>query len=129
MTVETIPSELTAESLYAGTFTTNVTATGVDIRDYIGKIKVVLDASAAANDNQAVNVSLETSNELSANYVAFDPALAFANIAANGAAQLQQTAIDTRLARRYVRAVLTRAAAGNGRAVSVTITGKKQVTA
>lgn len=127
---ETLPGEVTTESLYADTFSTNVTTLdGVDIGDYIGKIKVTLNAGAGANNNQAVDVTLQTSAESNANFAAFDPAISFTAIAANAAATVQSIEVDTRVASRYLRPVLTRSAAGNGRAVSVTITGKKQVTA
>lgn len=124
---ETLPGEVESESLYAGTFTTNETGlNGIDIGDYIGKVKVVLDAGAGTNDNQAANVSLQTGAEVNANFAVFDPAIAFDAIAANGAAQTQALEVDTRVAGKYLRAHLVRASAGNGRAISVTITGKKQ---
>lgn len=129
MTPETIPSELASENLFLIAFTANGNGTGVDIKDYIGKIKVDLNAAAAANDNQGIAVALETSDEADANYAAFDPALAFTTLAANAAAQVQSISLDTRLAKRYVRVAALEAAAGNSRLVSVTLTGKKQVTA
>ena len=125
---ETLPGELTHASLYAGTFTTNTSGTGALITGYKGKLFAVLNAAAAANDNQAATVVIETSDELSANYAALSPAVEFAAIAANGAAQVQAIEIDTRTAKAYVRATLTRAAAGNGRVISVTIGGKRLLT-
>jgi hypothetical protein len=130
MTPETIPSELTSVSLFAGTFTANQhSLDGIDIKDYLGKIKVTLDSSVASGNNQAVNVKLQTSDELAANYADFDPAVAFANVAANSAAQIQSIEVDTRKAKRYIRAHATAPAAGNGRAISVVATGKRQLKA
>lgn len=127
---ETIPSEVTTESLYVDEFSTNVTdLDGIDLRDYLGKVKVVLNAGDATNDNQAANVKLQQSDESNANFEDFDPAIAFDNIIANADAGTQALALDTRTTKRYVRAHITRTAAGNGRAISVTATGKKQVSA
>lgn len=126
---ETFPSEVTSESLYAGTFTSNTNATGVDLTDYIGKLKVVLNAAAAADNNQAVSVELQESDELAANYTAIASGLQPAALIANAAASLQELEVDTRANKKYLRAVLTESAAGNGRAVSITLCGKKQITA
>lgn len=127
MNPETLPGEVTTASLYVDTFTANSNLTGVDISDYIGKIKVTLNAGAGLNDNQAANASLETGAESNANFAAFDPAIAFTAIAVNGAATTQSLEVDTRVAGKYLRAALVESAAGNGRAISITITGKKQV--
>lgn len=126
---ETIPGDLTGASIAALTFTSNSTALdGVDIRDYLGKLKVTLSAGAAADNNQAVTVKLQTSAVVNANFADFDPAVAFTAIAANGAASYQEAIVDTRVAKRYLRAHLT-GANGNGRAVTVSLVGKKQVKA
>lgn len=127
---ETIPGELTTKSLYADTFTTNVTnLNGIDTRDYLGKLKVVMNAGDATNDNQAANVKLQHSAEVNANFEDFDPGISFEPLIANAEGETQSLAVDTRMTKRYLRPVLTRAAAGNGRAISITATGKEQVNA
>lgn len=126
---ETLPSEVTTESLYVDTFTANTNLAGVDISQYIGKLKVTLNAGVGANNNQSVIASLQTGAESAANFAAFDPAIAFTNIAVNGAATSQSLVVDTRVAGKYLRAAVGESADGNGRAVSITLTGKKQVTA
>jgi len=128
--VETIPTELTSEALLAATVTTNVAnLDGIDIKDYIGKLKVVLAAGVGANDNQGATVSLQHSAVSNTAFEAFDPAIACPAIAANGGATIASVAVDTRATKRYLRAVVATAANGNGRAITVTATGKKQVTA
>ena len=123
---ETLPSEVTAESLYAGIYESNTDLTGVDVKDYLGKLKVTFNASAAADDNQAALAVLQESAESNANFT--DLNITLANIAANGAATFASAAVDTRATKRYVRAHVT-SANGNGRAISITINGKKQVSA
>ena len=128
MTPETIPGTLTPVSLINQTVTANVTnLDGVDIRDYKGKLQVVLTAGAATNDDQSAAVKLQHSDEANANFVDFDPAVTFTSIAANGGAALESIALDTRVAKRYVRAHVT-AASGDGRPVAVIGTGIKRVT-
>lgn len=126
---ETIPGELTTESLYVDTFSTNTNLEGIDISQYIGKLKVTLNAGAATNNNQAANVSLQTGPEVNANFAAFDPSVAFGAIIANAAATSESLEVDTRVAGKFLRAAIVRAAAGNGRPISITLTGKKQETA
>jgi hypothetical protein len=129
MSPDTLPSETTAESLYIASFTANTDLTGVDVKDYIGKVKVILNAAAATNDNQPANVSIQTSDESNANFAAFSTAVAFTAIAVNGAATTESIEFDTRLAKRYVRAHVVESAAGNSRDISVVLVGKKQITA
>jgi hypothetical protein len=125
---ETIPSEVTAEALFpAATFSANVNGTGLDIKDYLGKIKVTASFGAAADNNQAIDAVIEHSDELAANYTETD--VEFAPVIANAAAEVQSVAVDTRATKRYIRVAATRAAAGNGRPVAIIATGKKQVTA
>lgn len=130
MTPETIPSALTSESLLAANVTTNIAnLDGIDIKEYIGKLKVVLNAGVASGNNQSATVSLQTSAVSNANFVAFDPAIAFTAVALNGGAAFESKEVDTRVANRYLRALVATTANGNGRPISVTVTGKKQVTA
>lgn len=127
---EVLPGELTHGQLFAGVFSANANSSAFDLLDYKGKVAVVLNAAAATNDNQAANVTLVHSNDTNiSNAIAFDPAITFTAIAANGGAQVQSAAVDTRVARRYLFAQLTRAAAGNGRAITLGVTGKAQATA
>lgn len=125
---ETIPSEVTAENIFpAATFTTNANSGSLDIKDYLGKVKVTMSFGAAANDNQAADVVIQHSDEASANFTA--TGVEFDDIAANAAAGVQSVAVDTRKTKRYIRAALTRSAAGNGRGIAIVASGKKQVTA
>lgn len=122
---DTIPGEITTRSLYVANFSSNANSAALDIRDYKGKLAVVLNAAAATDNNQAINVELLTGGDTNvANAVSFSPAITFTAIAANGGATVETVAVDTRVANRYLYARPTRASAGNGRVVSLTVAGK-----
>jgi hypothetical protein len=130
LNLETLAGELDSVSLAIdGGFTTNAAGSAVNITDYKGKLLVVLNAAAAANDNQSLTVKLQTSiDDNASNFVDFDPAVTFTPIAADGAAQVQEIELDTRIAKGFVRTVSNENAAGNGRAFSVVAVGKKVTT-
>lgn len=130
LNLETLAGELDSVSLAIdGAFTANAAGSGVNITDFKGKLHVVLNAAAATNDNQSLTVKLQTAiDDNASNYADFDPAVSFTAIAANGAAQVQEIEVDTRLAKGWIRTVSNESAAGNGRAYSVVATGKKVVT-
>jgi hypothetical protein len=125
----TLGGELTTLNLGVANMTANANGTLVDLAGFIGTVHVVLNAAAGTNDNQSLTVKLQHSiDSNTSNAADFDPAVSFTAIAANGAAQVQTLALDTRVARRFVRIVSNQSAAGNGRVYSVTLSGKRQVT-
>lgn len=129
MNPDTLPGELTTLSLGVANMTANAAGALVDIADFKGRLAVILNAAAGTNDNQSLAVKLQGAPDNNASNAAdFDPPIAFANIAANGAAQVQTIALDTRRAPRFVRIVSNQSAAGNGRVYSVTLSGKRAIT-
>lgn len=112
LNAETIPTELTVVDMGIGDSTGN--QTGIDIKDFLGKIAVAVNISASTG-----TIALQESDAAGSGYAAFDPALT----ASEGLTVLE---VDTRKTKRYIRAVAGGTMNGE---FSVVAVGKKQVTA
>ena len=81
--------------------------TGVDIRQYDGKIELILDSAAAsAGTNPTLDVTVEHSDSLSTDYTAITGA-AFTRVTDAAGGSRQALVIDADAARRFVRVKYT----------------------
>ncbi len=119
-----LQNELNLVSLIPGQLATStVTGTGVDISEYIGKLKVILD-SAAGGSSDTLNVKLQESDALSSGYTDISGAT-FTEVT-DAAAALEAIAQDTRNCKKYLRAVGTIAFTTTGFSFAVHFVGQKQ---
>ena len=107
--------------------TANVAGSLVDIRDFIGKVRVVQDAgdTTAGDDNSTYTVYIQHSDDNNASNAVN------ANItltAATNVASVVTEDIDTRAVKRYVRAV-GNIAGGNSPSfpIGITLSGYKEI--
>lgn len=107
--------------------TANVAGTLVDIKDFVGKIRVIQDAGAitAGDANSTYTVHIEHSDDSNASN-AVDANITLT--AASNAASVVVSDVDTRAVKRYVRAV-GNIAGGNSPSfpIGLTISGYKEI--
>lgn len=123
-----LPGEVTAEVLVASqAAAANVTGTGIVIRDYIGKLAVVMNAGAAtAGTTPTLDVYLQSSPDSNtSNYT--NANISFTQV--TNVAGVQKASVDTALVGPYLRAL---AVVGGTNSpsfpVSLTVVGQKQIT-
>lgn len=124
--------QLTAiEILPADDRSTSADGTGVDISGFIGRIQFTLSSEGKnTGDNDAtLDIHLETSDELSANYTdvtSVNGDTAFTQVGLTAA--FESIAVDTRNLKKYVRAVVAIAGGSSPAFISsVTAHGFKNV--
>lgn len=87
------------------TVTSTSTGSGIDVRDYVGRIAVILDSGAAsAGTSPTLNVKIQSSAD---NSTFADISGATFTQVTDAAASFQQIAIDVDSTARYIRAVGT----------------------
>lgn len=84
--------------------TTTTNGTGIDIKDYTGKIKVVLDSAAGTGTSPTLDVKLQESDTVGGTYVDISGA-AFTQVV--GASSLQSIGLEVNDRKRFIRAVAT----------------------
>ncbi len=83
---------------------TGANGTCVDLQQYQGIVKVILDAKTGGTGT--LNMKIQTGDASDGSDAAdFSPAIAFTQITTTGG--LQALSVDTRAAKRYIRAVST----------------------
>lgn len=118
---------LTTVSLLANAArTANVAGSGVDIKDFVGKVRVIQDAGAitAGDDNSTYTVYIQHSDDDNAsNYVNANITLT----AASNVASVVTEDIDTRAVKRWIRPV-GNIAGGNSPSfpIGITLSGYKE---
>lgn len=98
------------------------TGTGVDLRDYVGNVLVVLNIGTPTGTTPTNDVKIQDSTDNSTGWTDVTGA-AFTQKTAAGVDTLS---LDTRLARRYVRTVCTLGGTSPVFPTSITLTGYKQ---
>lgn len=122
-------SEYTVNALLApASRTASANGTGVDLKNYVGRAKVILhSAAAAAGTSPTLDVKIQDSADNSS-FADLDPAVAFSQV--TNAASLQEVSLDLDKVRRYVRAVATIGGTDTPTFVSsAVLIGRKQVAA
>lgn len=113
-----------SNSLAPASRTATANGTGVDLQGYVGDAVAILNSAAGTGTTPTLAVKIQDSADNSA----------FADVAGytfttvtDAAASLQTLKVDTRLARRYVRAVATIGGTTPVFVSGVTLAGTKQV--
>lgn len=103
--------------------TSTVTGTGVDLKDYIGSLKVTQDVGTVGGTTPTLDGKIQESDD---NSTFTDvTGLAFTQVTATG--NQQSIAVDTRAVKRYIRYVGTIAGTAPTFDMGVSLVGKKQV--
>ncbi|MFA4871380.1 MAG: hypothetical protein WC623_24490 [Pedobacter sp.] len=125
MKILDLHNEVSVASLYAGTAllaASPISGTGVDIRDYQGVLKVILDSGAGGGTTPTLDAKLQDS----ANNTTFADITGKAFTQVTTAVSLQSLAIDTRAVRRYLRIYITITGTGATYGLAVTMAGQVQ---
>ena len=123
MKIIDVHNELLASNLIAGTYTVNADGAGVDLQDYQGVLKVILNSGAGGGTTPTLDIKIQDSADNSV----------FADVSGKvfgqvtGIASIQSLAIDTRTVRRYIRAALTITGTSPTFGLAVTAVGQKQI--
>ena len=118
-----VHNELLASNLIAGTFTVDTNGAGVDLQDYQGVLKVILNSGAGGGTTPTLDIKIQDSADNSV----------FADVSGKvftqvtGVASIQSLAIDTRAVRRYIRTVLTITGTSPTFGLAITAVGQKQI--
>ena len=113
-----------AQLLVADVRTSSANGTGVDIQDYIGKLKLVLDSEeGTGNADNTLDVKIQHSDASGSGYTDITGA-AFTQVDGSTAA-FESISLDTRSTKRYIRAVATIAGTSPSYATSVILHGVK----
>lgn len=103
--------------------TASADGSGVDIRDYVGKLKIILDAAAGTGTTPTLDVKLQES----ADNTTFNDIAGAVFTQVITAASLQSIGVSVDPAKRYIRAVATIAGGTPSFSFSVNAVGQKQV--
>ena len=123
MKIIDVHNELLASNLIAGTYTVNADGAGVDLQDYQGVLKVILNSGAGGGTTPTLDAKIQDSADNSA--FADIPGKVFTQVTGN--ASIQSLAIDTRAVKRYIRADLTITGTSPTFGLAVTAVGQKQI--
>lgn len=104
--------------------TASVNSTGVDLSDYTGNAKVVLDAAQPAA-GQTLDVKLQHSDTLGGTYT--DTGVAFAQVTNAGGASYQVLDVSVDQFKKFVRVVSTIAGGATALPHQVTLVGGKSL--
>ena len=124
MKIIDVHNELLASNLIAGTYTVNADGAGVDLQDYQGVLKVILNSGAGGGTTPTLDAKIQDSADNSA--FADIPDKVFGQVTDAGAS-IQFLGIDTRTVKRYIRAVLTITGTSPTFGLAVTAVGQKQI--
>lgn len=105
--------------------TVTANGTGVDLKDFVGQIAVVLDSAAGTGTTPTLDVKLQDSDDNST-FADISPAVAFAQVTGAGVST-QRIGASADSLRRYVRAVATIGGTTPSFTFSVNLIGRKQV--
>ena len=123
MKIIDVHNELLASNLIAGTYTVNADGAGVDLQDYQGVLKVILNSGAGGGTTPTLDAKIQDSADNSA--FADIPGKVFTQV--TGVASIQFLGIDTRAVRRYIRVALTIGGTSPTFGFAVTAVGQKQI--
>ena len=124
MKVIDVHGELIAASLAAGTYTENADGAGVDLQDYQGVLKVILNSGAGGGTTPTLDAKIQDSAD---NFAFADiPGKVFIQVTDAGMS-IQILGIDTRTVKRYIRVALTIGGTSPTFGLAVTAVGQKQI--
>jgi len=124
MKIIDVHNELLASNLIAGTYTVNADGAGVDLQDYQGVLKVILNSGAGGGTTPTLDAKIQDSADNSA--FADIPGKVFEQVTDAGAS-IQFLGIDTRTVKRYIRVALTIGGTSPTFGLAVTAVGQKQI--
>jgi len=124
MKIIDVHNELLASNLIAGTYTVNADGAGVDLQDYQGVLKVILNSGAGGGTTPTLDAKIQDSADNSA--FADISGKVFGQVTDAGAS-IQFLGIDTRTVKRYIRAALTIGGTSPTFGLAVTAVGRKQI--
>ena len=124
MKIIDVHNELLASNLIAGTYTVNADGAGVDLQDYQGVLKVILNSGAGGGTTPTLDAKIQDSADNSA--FADIPGKVFGQVTDAGAS-IQFLGIDTRTVKRYIRAALTIGGTSPTFGLAITAVGQKQI--
>ena len=123
MKIIDVHNELLASNLIAGTYTVNADGAGVDLQDYQGVLKVILNSGAGGGTTPTLDAKIQDS----ADNVTFADIPGKVFTQTGTAASIQSLAIDTRAVKRYIRADLTINGTLPTFGLAITAVGQKQI--
>ena len=124
MKIIDVHNELLASNLIAGTYTVNADGAGVDLQDYQGVLKVILNSGAGGGTTPTLDAKIQDSAD---NSVFADiPDKVFGQVTDAGTS-IQFLGIDTRTVKRYIRVALTIGGTSPTFGLAVTAVGQKQI--
>ena len=124
MKIIDVHNELLASNLIAGTYTVNADGAGVDLQDYQGVLKVILNSGAGGGTTPTLDAKIQDSAD---NSVFADiPGKVFIQVTDEGMS-IQILGIDTRTVKRYIRVALTIGGTSPTFGLAVTAVGQKQI--
>ena len=123
MKIVDVHNELLASNLIADTYTVNANGAGVDLQDYQGVLKMILNSGAGGGTTPTLDVKIQDSADNSA--FADIPGKVFGQV--TGIASIQSLAIDTRTVKRYIRVALAITGTSPTFGLAVTAVGQKQI--
>ena len=124
MKIIDVHNELLASNLIAGTFTVDTNGTDVDLQDYQGVLKVILNSGAGGGTTPTLDAKIQDSADNSA--FADIPGKVFTQVTDAGLS-IQILGIDTRTVKRYIRVALTIGGTTPTFGLAVTAVGQKQI--
>ena len=124
MKIIDVHNELLASNLIAGTYTVNADGTVVDLQDYQGVLKVILNSGAGGGTTPTLDAKIQDSADNSA--FADIPDKVFGQVTDAGLS-IQILGIDTRTVKRYIRVALTIGGTTPTFGLAVTAVGQKQI--
>ena len=124
MKIIDVHNELLASNLIAGTYTVNADGAGVDLQDYQGVLKVILNSGAGGGTTPTLDAKIQDSADNSA--FADIPGKVFGQVTDAGMS-IQILGIDTRTVKRYIRVALTIGGTSPTFGLAITAVGQKQI--
>ena len=124
MKIIDVHNELLASNLIAGTYTVNADGAGVDLQDYQGVLKVILNSGAGGGTTPTLDAKIQDSAD---NFAFADiPGKVFTQVTDAGLS-IQILGIDTRTVKRYIRVALTIGGTTPTFGLAITAVGQKQI--
>ena len=124
MKIIDVHNELLASNLIAGAYTVNADGAGVDLQDYQGVLKVILNSGAGGGTTPTLDAKIQDSAD---NFAFADiPDKVFTRVTDAGMS-IQILGIDTRTVKRYIRIALTIGGTSPTFGLAITAVGQKQI--
>ena len=124
MKIIDVHNELLASNLIAGTYTANADGAGVDLQDYQGVLKVILNSGAGGGTTPTLDAKIQDSAD---NFAFADiPGKVFGRVTDAGMS-IQILGIDTRTIKRYIRVALAITGTSPTFGLAITAVGQKQI--